>query len=90
MAQVLQANITEKGLNQGDLVKVLANLVDVVNELQTDHATFKAVVDDNKTAVNAIITAAATNIGAVAAVDAVATSSPATLTNTTALKLTKG
>ena len=49
------------------------------DELIDDHATYKTIVTDNKVAINAIITAAATNIAAVAAVTAVATSSPATL-----------
>lgn len=50
-----------------------------VDELVDDHATFKTVSTDNKTAIAAIITAAATNIAAVAAVTPVASSSPATL-----------
>jgi hypothetical protein len=85
----LPSDITVTGLEQASLVKLLTNIVEVVNELQTDHATFKTVVTDNKTAVNAIITAAATNIAAVAAVTPVSTSAPATLTAITALTLLK-
>lgn len=40
MARTLLSNITENGVSQGDLVKLLNNIVDVVNELQADHATF--------------------------------------------------
>ena len=46
MAVTLLANITETGLNQGDLVKYLQNIRDVVNELQTDHATTKTMTDE--------------------------------------------
>lgn len=90
MAEVLTADITENGLDQGNLVKVLKNLRDVVNELQADHATFRTVVADNKTAINAVITAAGTDLAAVAAVTPVATSAPAALTNSTAITLAEG
>lgn len=124
MAEALQQDIVENGMNQGDLVKLLTNIVAVVNELQADHATTKATVDAartaiieliddhatniaaiaaNKTAINALITAASadsqTNMAAVSAVSAspaatLAAGDPAagpeTLTNSTALKLTKG
>lgn len=39
MAATLAQEITENGLNQGDLVKLLNNIILVVNELQADHAT---------------------------------------------------
>lgn len=90
MAEALQSNVTPEGVNQGDLVRALANLRDVVNELQADHATFRTVVADNKTAVNAVITAAATSLAAVAGVTAVTSSAPAALTNSTAITLNKG
>ena len=45
MAVALAQEITENGLNQGDLVKLLNNIILVVNEMQTDHATYKTVVD---------------------------------------------
>jgi len=90
MAQALQADVTETGVNQGDLVKVLANIRDVLNEIQADHATFITLTTANKTAINAIITAAATNIAAVAAVTAVSAAAVSTLTNSTAITLTKG
>ena len=84
----LQRDLKKNGVGQGDLVTLVQNLVDTVNELVDDHATYKTVVDDIKTATNAIITAAssdsATNI---AAVTPVATSSPATLSDTTDLTL---
>ena len=90
MAQALQADVTETGVNQGDLVKVLANIRDVLNEIQADHATFITLTTANKTAINAIITAAATNIAAVAAVTAVSAAAVSSLTNSTAITLTKG
>lgn len=87
----LENSISKTGINQGDLVDLLTNLVTVVNELVDDHATNIAVIDDNKTAVNAVIAAAtadsATNI---AAVSVVATSAAATLTNSTNLTLSGG
>lgn len=52
MADALKANIVESGMNQGDVVKLLGNLVTLINELQEDHATFKTVVTDNKTLLN--------------------------------------
>jgi hypothetical protein len=45
MAETLQNNVEETGYWDGDMVKVLKNLRDVVNELQTDHATTKTAVD---------------------------------------------
>lgn len=90
MARTLLSNITENGVSQGDLVKFLNNVVDVVNELQADHATFITLTTANKTAINAVITAAATDLPAVAAVTPVAAGAVPSLTNSTALKLTKG
>lgn len=45
MAATLQQDIVETGVQQGDLVKYLQNIRDIVNELQTDHATYKTVID---------------------------------------------
>lgn len=90
MALTLEADVSGTGINQGDLIKLLTNIIAVVNELQADHADFRTICAANKTAANAIITAAATNIAAVAAVTAVSASAPATLTNNTALTLAKG
>jgi len=56
MAETLLSTITETGVNQGDQVKFYKNVRDLVNELQTDHATFKTVVDDLKTLANNIRT----------------------------------
>lgn len=44
----LQGTITENGMNQGDLVKYLGNVRDAVNELITDHATNKTLMDELK------------------------------------------
>jgi hypothetical protein len=54
MASTLEHDIVENGVWQGDLVKFLTNVVAVVNELQTDHATFKTAVDAIETLVNQI------------------------------------
>ncbi len=90
MAQALQADVTENGVNQGDLVKVLGNIRDVLNEIQADHAVLVTLTTANKTAINAIITAAATNIAAVAGVTPVSAAAVSSLTNSTAITLTKG
>lgn len=55
MAETLQSDVTEDGVWQADMVKVLKNLRDVVNELQADHATYKAVVDELKTDYTALL-----------------------------------
>lgn len=90
MAKKLLSNITENGVSQGDLVKFLNNVVDVVNELQADHAAFITLTTANKTAINAVITAAATDLPAVAAVTPVSAAAVSALTNSTALTLNKG
>lgn len=41
MAETLQSTISETGVNQGDLIRLLKNVRDLVNELQTDHATIR-------------------------------------------------
>ncbi len=48
-ARTLDFNITEKGHWDADLVKFLRNVVDVVNELQDDHATTATAVDELNT-----------------------------------------
>ena len=52
MATALIQDITENGMGQGDLVKLLGNVRDLVNELQDDHATFRTVVADSKALAN--------------------------------------
>lgn len=47
--ETLLEDVAESGLNQGDLVKLLNNLVRAVNEMVTDHATTKTAVDDLNT-----------------------------------------
>jgi len=44
MAATLQQSIKENGMNQGDLVKFLNNVLDIVNELQADAATMRTEV----------------------------------------------
>jgi hypothetical protein len=50
----LNQNVEERGWLKGDVYRALSNLHDKVNELGDDHATFKTVVDDLKTLVNAL------------------------------------
>jgi hypothetical protein len=54
MPETLNQNVEEGGFWDGDLVKVLKNVRDIVNELQADHATFKTVTDDLKTLLNSV------------------------------------
>jgi len=52
MAVTLETSIQRQGWNQADVVKYFENVRDLANELQTDHGTFKTVVDEMKTLVN--------------------------------------
>lgn len=45
MPYTLPRGITPNGIGQDDLYRILSNILDVVNELQADHATFKTAVD---------------------------------------------
>lgn len=54
MAEALQSNVTPEGVNQGDLVRVLANLRDVVNELQADHGVFVTLTTELNTDADAV------------------------------------
>lgn len=85
----LPSDLTVTGMDQKSLYQWLANVTDLLNEIQTDHATFRTVVNANTTAVNAIITAAGTAspTAAIAAVSSVASAAPAALTNSTAITL---
>lgn len=42
--RTLAQDITGRGMGQGDLVLLLENLVDLINELQDDHATMRTEV----------------------------------------------
>lgn len=116
MAATLESDIVENGMTQGDLVRYLQNVRDVVNELQTDHATIKTFIDECKTDIDAavadITAMRAAIVGITAKLDAdsgvtdvnyasswdpaaqtstsIAAAAVATLTNSTALKLTGG
>lgn len=94
MAQTLNNDITEVGVDQGDLVKLLGNLRDVVNELQADHATLLADVTAIRASVVGI-TAQLDADGGVTDTDYAANNDPAalttaSLTNSTAITLNKG
>lgn len=56
MALTLKSDIVGNGVDQGTLVDLLTNIKDVLNELQTDHATYKTVVDDAKALLNQLRT----------------------------------
>lgn len=51
----LENSIKKTGINQGDLVDLLTNLVTVVNELVDDHATNKTTIDECRTAIVELI-----------------------------------
>lgn len=55
MALTLDANIRGNGMNQGDVYAFLSNVKDLVNELQTDHATNKTTIDECRTAIVELI-----------------------------------
>lgn len=95
MAATLLANITETGMNQGDIVKYFNNILDIVNELQTDHATIKTLTDElntdgdavfvDLTAIHAAILAGNAQLdldGGVTDTDYAANNDPAALTAT--------
>ena len=50
------SDITKLGISQTALFQLLEDIVSVVNELRTDHATFKTVVDELVTDVGTIAT----------------------------------
>lgn len=57
----LNSQITANGINQEDLVKLLQNIVDIVNELRADHATFKTAADAVETLIEELHDDHATN-----------------------------
>ena len=90
MVNTLEHDILRTGSWQADDVKLLENLVAVINELITDHALILA----NLTALYVKFDAAsgtlATDFVTVLGASGSTAALPATLTNATALKLTKG
>ncbi len=113
MAATLEHDILRSGHWQADVVKYLENIRDVVNELQTDHATYRTEVvaigttlasvkalydahvhtaDGNASRTSIPDSGSATGSPSAASViaDTSGSSVPAALTNSTALKLTKG
>lgn len=85
----LPGDLTVTGQDQASLYAWMANVTDLVNELKADHATFLALTAANKTAVNAIITAAGASLAAIAAVSSVSAAAVATLSNSTNLTLSR-
>lgn len=94
MAAILETDIKVNGMSQIDLVKYLQNVRDLVNELQTDHATLLADVTAIRSAVTGITAQLDADAG-VTDTDYASGNDPAALTtagltNTTALTLNKG
>lgn len=56
MANTLQSDIKGDGWNQPDVVRYLENIQLIVNELQTDHATFKTAITALRTADTTVAT----------------------------------
>ena len=48
----LTSDVSETGVDQFNLIRLLRNTVDLLNELRADHATFVSLTDENKTLVN--------------------------------------
>lgn len=90
MATTLKQTITSTGINQEDLVAWMTNVTAVVNELQADHATLITCLDDILDKLDADGGVTDTNYGAVHGDGGSGTALPATLTNSTALTLSKG
>lgn len=90
MAFTFEQDITENGMNQADLVKWMKNVNLIVNELQADHATLIACLDDICDKLDADGGVTDTDYGAKHGDGGSVTPLPATLTNSTALKLTGG
>lgn len=83
----LPSDIKVTGVDQASLVKWMQNVTDGLNdvrtavaELRTDHAAFVTLTTANKTAVNAVITAAGSSLAAIAAVSSVTAPAVATIT----------
>ena len=87
MALTLNAKLQASGINQGDVYALLSNIVDIVNELQTDHATFQLAVDGITQKLDGDAGITDTNYEAVHGVGGSGAALPATLTNSTALTL---
>jgi len=87
MAVTLQHDVNEQGYWDADLVKVLQNLRDVVNELQTDIGTVTAAVDGIVAKLDGDAGITDTNYEAVHGLGGSGAALPAALTNSTAITL---
>ncbi len=90
----LQQDLKADGMNQGDLYNVLSNALDIVNELQADHATMLADITAIRAAIVAITAQLDLDSG-VNDTDYASNNDPAALTtsaltNNTALTLNAG
>ena len=90
MVNTLENDILRTGSWQADEVKLLENLVAVMNELITDHALIRANLVALYAKLDAAVGTLEQDFVAVLGAAGSTAALPATLTNSTALKLTKG
>ena len=90
MAYTLQNDIKGDGYSQSDIWKYLNNIQLIVNELQADMDTFYAAVEGITDKLDGDGGITDTNYNAVHGQGGSGAAIPADLTNSTALKLTKG
>jgi hypothetical protein len=58
--RALQADVTETGMNQGDLVKLASNIKDLLNEIQTGYTAVRADLTAIRAFFAALLTGSAT------------------------------
>lgn len=88
--RTLDKEIKENGVDQRELVRLLRNIVDVVNELVDDHAAFQLAVDGICQKLDADSGVGDTDYEATHGIGGSGAALPATLTNSTDLTLNKG
>ena len=81
----LPSDVVVSGIDQPSLVTMLLNIMDLVNELQADHATFQLAVDGIVAKLDADAGITDTDYEAVHGVGGSGAALPATLTNSTAI-----
>jgi len=87
MALTSESELTGNGMNQGDIYVLMSNIVDLVNEIQTDHATMILALDGILAKLDADAGITDTDYAAVHGTAGSGAAIPATLTNITALTL---
>ena len=84
-SRALEGDVLVSGMNQKDLANMLLNIMDLINELQTDHALFQLAVDGIVAKLDGDGGITDTDYEAVHGVGGSGAALPATLTNTTAI-----